>query len=121
MWMEKYILDGRRAVLCDAPRAWAKWYVQVDRTVAKTVIQRVGVSTDFLGVDHRIGEGPPILFGTMVFGGKHDGETDCYSTWEEAEAGHRKMCRKVFPSAHCTKCDGEGRVADSGEGLMSDD
>ncbi len=38
---------------------------------------------------------PPILFRTMVICGELDGEKDCYSTWQEAEAGHKKMVKKV--------------------------
>jgi hypothetical protein len=38
---------------------------------------------------------PPILFRTMVICGELDGEKDCYSTWQGAEAGHKKMVEKV--------------------------
>jgi len=31
----------------------------------------------------------------MVFGGEWDQETDRYSTWKEAENGHKKMVKKV--------------------------
>lgn len=53
------------------------------------------VSTVFLGLDHQWGDGPPLLFETMIF---RDGDVpdvaelnewqDRYSTWAEAEAGH---------------------------------
>jgi hypothetical protein len=34
----------------------------------------IGISTVFLGLDHRhFGDGPPLLFETMVFGGSRDG------------------------------------------------
>lgn len=51
----------------------------------------VNVSTVFLRLDHNFfGEGPPILFETMIFGGPLDGYQLRYATWEEAEEGHEK-------------------------------
>lgn len=51
------------------------------------------VSTVFLSLDHG---GPfdtvPILFETMIFGGKHDSRQWRYSTYEEAEKGHLDAC-----------------------------
>ncbi len=61
------------------------------RRVAFTKIGAVEVSTVFLSINHQYGKGPPILFETHVFGGALDGETNRYSTWEEAVAGHKKM------------------------------
>lgn len=62
-----------------------------DRRVGDdTVAGDVRVSTVFLGLDHQFDDdGPPLLFETMIFGGKHDGYQERYSTWEEAEAGHK--------------------------------
>lgn len=53
----------------------------------------VQVSTVFLGLDHGYGEGPPILFETLVFGGPLDQSGDRYCTWEEAEAGHERWVK----------------------------
>lgn len=49
------------------------------------------ISTVFLSMDHRhIGDGPPLLFETMMFtNGRADVLGRC-STWEEAEAMHEK-------------------------------
>ena len=77
---DTYILDGHtpvRATLLE----WGRW-MQVNakrRRVAVTQGKGVRVSTVFLGVDHQYQDGPPILFETMVFGGKLDDETqgDC--------------------------------------------
>lgn len=33
-------------------------------------------------------KGPPILFETMIFGGKHDQDMWRYRTWAETEEGH---------------------------------
>lgn len=55
----------------------------------------VHVSTVFLVFDHGFGSEPPLVFETMVFGGPLDQEQDRYSTWEQAEAGHREMVKRV--------------------------
>lgn len=48
----------------------------------------------FLGLDHQFGDGPPLLFETMVFKGESAfaGEEFCErcSTWTEAEAMHQR-------------------------------
>lgn len=51
----------------------------------------VRVSTVFLGLDHSYGDGPPLLFETMVFGGPLDQEQDRCATWEDAEQMHEKL------------------------------
>ena len=92
-----YILEGRTPVVCDDLLKWGAWFETADRHVLQTVQDDVRVSTVFLGLDHSFGNGPPLLFESMVFGGPHDQELmDRYSTWEEAEAGHSKMCSAVF-------------------------
>lgn len=54
------------------------------------------VSTVFLGCDHNwSGEGPPVLFETMVFGGPLDEEQVRYCTLAEARAGHSLLCAQV--------------------------
>ena len=45
------------------------------------------VSTVFLGLDHGFG-GVPMLFETMIFGGKHDMFQERYTSLQEAEEGH---------------------------------
>lgn len=60
----------------------------------------VRVSTVFLGMDHAHGsESGPILFETMVFGGKYDHYQDRYKTWDEAVKAHDvvvEMVKKDF-------------------------
>jgi hypothetical protein len=57
---------------------------------------RVRVSTVFLGVDHRLfGEGPPILWETLVFGGVLDMAMNRYTSREAALRGHQEMCQRV--------------------------
>jgi hypothetical protein len=86
---------------------FAKWFETADRDVKKTDIpvraflvylgrllkikrfEPIQVSTVFLGLNHNFGNGPPMLFETMIFGGRFDQEQWRYSTWEEAEKGHQ--------------------------------
>jgi hypothetical protein len=44
----------------------------------------------FLGTDHSFGDGPPLLWETMIFGGKHDEFQERYSNLADAKAGHKR-------------------------------
>lgn len=71
-----YKLVDRIPVPC-ALREWATLFQSQQRVshdeVTRPDSDPVSVSTVFLGMDHRhFGEGPPILFETMVFGGPLD-------------------------------------------------
>lgn len=92
----KYILNGHKAIPCDDFLERGKCFEKTERHVANDTKNDVQVSTVFLGIDHSFGQGPPLVFETMVFGGEHDGDMERYSTWEEAERGHKKMCDIVF-------------------------
>lgn len=68
-----------------------------DRQVSRTVLPDGKlVSTVFLGLDHSFGDGPPLIFETMVFPPDSLNELDCerYSTEKEAIVGHTKMVEK---------------------------
>lgn len=94
MTLHEYILDGHTAVPCDSPQYWA-WFESADRRVALDLIGPYRVSTVFLGIDHNFSDtGEPLLFETMVFGGESE-EQIRYSTWEQAEAGHREVVEKL--------------------------
>ena len=86
-----YVLDGHKPVPATLEE-WAKMFEETSsRLVARAHIARpseITVSTVFLGIDHGFG-GPPLLFETMIFGGRHDGWTRRYATWAQAEAGHQ--------------------------------
>ena len=93
---EKYILDGHKPVLCDDLMKWAKWFETADREVAKTSISdEITVSTVFLDLNHNYGDGEPLLFETMIFDGKLDEEMERYSTWEDAEEGHKRWVARA--------------------------
>ncbi len=97
-----YVLDGHEPVLEHDLMKWARWFETADRTVRRTEHGNMMVSTVFLGLDHNFDDdGPPVLFETMVFTGNETGDWDMvrYCTWDEAEAGHLRMCESVFGAA----------------------
>jgi len=98
-----YILNGHVAVPASIDQ-WASWFESADRSVKKSratvklegnPLGFVEISTVFLGINRQFGDGPPLLFETMVFGGPLDGQTDRCSTWEAAEKMHEAMCERV--------------------------
>lgn len=101
-----YILNENREAVCVTYSEWTEWMRRnkYEAKLAPGTPCRVGwtgtdalhVSTVFLGHNYAYGDGPPILFETMVFGGEMDQEQERYSTWAEAEAGHRRWCELVF-------------------------
>jgi hypothetical protein len=60
------------------------------RNIAKSKIDGVEISTVFLGLNHQFGDGPPLVFETMIFGGKHDQWQERCSTYDEAVAMHKQ-------------------------------
>ncbi len=96
----RFILEGHTAVPCEDLMEWGRWYE--DNRPALRVgdddVNGVRVSTVFLGLDHSFGEGLPLLFETMIFKGPHDGWQDRYTTWEEAELGHKRIVQLLQAS-----------------------
>ena len=97
-----YKLIGKLAVPCSSDE-WVDWMEDHadDRHVGDTLIaNEIRVSTVFLGLDHNIyGDGPPVLFETMIFGKDDGGGLGDYqercSTWYEAEVLHEKAVMKA--------------------------
>ena len=90
----------RRVVRVEDPVVWGKWFDESfkDRVVHQTVVAGCEVSTVFLAIDHQLGNGPPVLWETMVFGGDPRADLDrgrCSGTYEQAETMHWKMCDRV--------------------------
>jgi hypothetical protein len=86
--MKCYIeVNGKPVAEPDVSK-WGAWFEQANRTVADMVTEQVRVSTVFLGIDHSFGGGEPLLYETMIFGGKEDGYQKRYSTRENALVGH---------------------------------
>ena len=76
---------------------WARWLETnfEKRQIARDYIGSTHISTVFLGLDHNFSGGDPILFETMIFGGPLDGEQWRYSTYAEAERGHKEAVRQA--------------------------
>lgn len=89
---DHYILEGHEAKPCDL-MTWARWLEKnhKNKHVADEKVGDVRVSTVFLGLDHNWGDGPPLIFETMIFGGEHDQVEWRYTTWDQAEAGHKRV------------------------------
>jgi hypothetical protein len=94
-----YVLEGRTPVRERDVIKWAEWYERSRRDGSRIVgnfkHNGIKVSTVFLGIDHSFGDGPPLLFETMIFGGEDDQTCWRFSTWEEAEAHHMATCREL--------------------------
>jgi hypothetical protein len=90
-------------------RAWGDWYhayvMAGKHVVEQTSLEDpqtgkpVVVSTIFLGMDHGLpyimrpedrAAYLPLVFETMIFGGRHNEDRDKYPTEELARAGHKK-------------------------------
>lgn len=97
-----YVLDknGEPKVETDASK-WSEWLDSHSRQVARTVVHgkeiEILVSTVFLGLDNGSGEGPQLLYETMIFDDSGRERFNChqdrYSTKEEALAGHKRAAK----------------------------
>lgn len=92
-----FVLDGHQVIPCTNILEWGRMMESKDRIVAQEHIGNAFISTVFLGVDH--GWGPcseGLVFETMVFDSPDgDDRTTRYRTWDEAEAGHKKMVEEI--------------------------
>jgi hypothetical protein len=76
--------------------AWGAWRQANDPHVKETDLPDYWVSTVFLGLDHQYGDGPPLVFETMVF--NRTGESDLcqrYSSWDDAVTGHDAVVSRL--------------------------
>lgn len=96
MRTDKYVLDdaGNPVPEPDLMK-WGKAFETMNRQVARDEIGDARISTVFLGLDHSFDGGNPVLFETMVFGGKFDQECDRYFTRQEALKGHAAWVERV--------------------------
>lgn len=92
-----YRLDEHRyAVPCSL-----EWYGKhhfadfAKNVVARSKVGDADISTVFLGINHQFGDGPPLLFETLVSGGEYDEEMERCSTWDQAVAQHARWCDKI--------------------------
>jgi hypothetical protein len=95
-----YTLDGIVPARCSNLNEWMVWFENYDRAVCRDEMpDGTLVSTVFLGINHQMGPGLPLLFETMVFGGALDHQQWRYSTWREAEQGHAAVLAAVLNPA----------------------
>ncbi len=92
---ERYLLSGTRPIAEPDLLKWAAGLEDSNRIVKQEDIGDVQISTVFLGLNNQFGNGPPLLFETMIFGGPHDQWQDRYSTWDEAAAGHERVAQAI--------------------------
>lgn len=95
-------------------RIWATWFEthQKEKILIQEQVGPAWVSTVFLGLNHAFGDGPPLIFETMVFDSTEETRNEPvvlgkpapqwteeemyrYSTREEALAGHAKVVEKL--------------------------
>ena len=97
MNLTKYVLDTNGNPQPEGDLlAWAQWMGTGDNQVIKREqVGHVRVSTVFLGLDHGWGNADPLLWETMVFGGKLDGLCERYASRADALAGHASVVAKV--------------------------
>jgi len=109
----RYIeIDGKPVLEPDLLK-WGAWMGKAERTVEKTVIDGVMISTVFLGLDYNFRDyGELLIYETMAFGGPLDEIQRRYSTREFAERGHWRVVTEVeksmliFPQKSILECDG---------------
>jgi hypothetical protein len=106
MGFRYYVLDAEHnAVPAPSPEAWWEWFENTtNRIVDYTeVTSECHVSTVFTGLampnwsarSLAGGGSPPMLFETMIFGGPLDEYQWRYSSWDDAETGHKAAVRKA--------------------------
>lgn len=99
--MDFYSPDGLPIDLFEFERLYADpavWRVARSKvTDAADPTKSFDVSTVWLGLDYSFGNGPPVIFETMVFAEGESGERDSmrYSTRQQAKDGHVLMTVEV--------------------------
>lgn len=94
--MKKYILNKKGEPVEEKNLSkWAKWFEKANRHIGYNEVGKVTISTVFLSLDHNFSGGAPILWETMIFGGKHDGYQRRYTTKKQALAGHKRAVKLV--------------------------
>ena len=93
MW---YILKYKKPIKATIEE-YSKWISKnpKQKVVKQELINDSKVSTVFLGLDHSWENNVPILWETMIFGGKEDMYQDRYTSYKEALVGHEKAVNLV--------------------------
>ena len=91
-----YVMNDKKEVKKTDLHTWSLAFKKMDRQIDRTTLRGADISTVFLGLDHGYQEGKPLIFETMVFGGKLDQEQMRCSTYQEALDMHKAMCERVL-------------------------
>ena len=111
-----YTLDDKKRVIrCDG-ETWKESNKKLRKDslheVAATISGEMMVATIFTGLTQII-EPKPLVFVSTVFGLPDETPSQKYSTWEEAEIGHKELVDKYLPvneeitlnaMEHCEVC-----------------
>ena len=94
-----YRLNGRETEFVGGYKEMIDASLPITTPLFSTEIGQSRISTVFMSMDHGlaglIGDGTPVLFETMVFGGEHDEYQERYHTYDEAEEGHKRVCEMI--------------------------
>lgn len=90
-----YILVDKGPVAISDLEEWNEFFESDGRRVDLTETPNGTVSTVFLGIDHQFGEGPSILFETLISGGDYDFVMIRYHTWDDAKKRARYNCSQI--------------------------
>jgi hypothetical protein len=95
--LDRYILDGKKIVLCPDLTEWVRWMdTAIERHVARDVLNGVLISTVFLGRPlFKFDDGATLFFETMVFGEPADNYLRRCSTYDQAVAMHRRIVEEI--------------------------
>lgn len=96
MW---YVLDEYLNIREATIEEWEEYYCDMEkRRIAFTrVSPRIMVSTVFLGLDHSFKEDTtPVLFESLVIGGKHSDDMLRYTSFDDAIKGHNELVAMVL-------------------------
>lgn len=87
MW---YILDENNNPIKTDIKSYIDWEIKNEpkKALKQEYINDIYVSTVFLGLDHSFQSQIPLLWETMIFGGRHDQYQTRYSSYEDAIKGH---------------------------------
>lgn len=95
----KYILDDQGEPVPEPDlMKWGEWLATDHRYICFERLGAVRLSTIFLGLDHSFSaDGPPVLWETMIFGGRLDHtQARCPGSREQAEAMHAQLRKELL-------------------------
>lgn len=100
-WCGTYKLDENKNAIPCSTEEWARQIEGMKKNktkhIADETIEDKRISTIWLGLDHQwMPRGRPLIYETMVFDkDARDIYCERYSTWQEAEIGHKKAVEWV--------------------------